>query len=643
MSYLDHVRLVFAGDFQADISTVNNDVRHYDNATFEQRFQTFLKRPVQNGWWNPIGSGAFRLINCRVRAVHYSDGTSCTEPALDAAVGLHISGSNDRVGAKLVDLDPQWQMSSQIWGLEMRLADDTGADRLAGHFQPAAFQDILFGRDGRRPSAAFQSVLTVLRWAGDLSDSRFLRELKTTIYKDLASVRLTTFGYDTTATSERFTLGTVVGVVGAFQGDDPRSFVLGRRMVPCNGERTADNVNFFDCHVNAKTHTVFADFGNALPLSDAAGTLADIGHLRLAVLHGEEILENQRVVANAHFTPLGSTIPYRDGDWLLGTGGIWAAPFPRKDLELVQTKPLALVKMASTTHGTVAIRESVGGWLIRAEGPVHRVEAGATVQTTLFVAQYGQVSSGQAVIELEEPKSGRGAGPSTDPQPPRAKIPDINTPTASVTLPAEPLTAGNAGRMTLSIQTANPDNPRCYIDGQIYVIHYRLDTPLPVQRQHAYDVIVLLLFDAYEVPDEPTWVDHIQPIMQQYGNLYPIMSQQLINLADYKSVAKHRAVLELVFSLDPSDPNYMPVSRDLSKPKRETILKWLRKRHEDGSYALVHGGVGAAVGAVATSAAVVRPAAAAVVVRPAAAQSEEDGKTAFHLGLQRAEQLSRKP
>ena len=39
MSYLNNVRLIFSGTFQADISTVNNDVRHFDNGTFEPRFQ----------------------------------------------------------------------------------------------------------------------------------------------------------------------------------------------------------------------------------------------------------------------------------------------------------------------------------------------------------------------------------------------------------------------------------------------------------------------------------------------------------------------------------------------------------------------------------------------------------------------------
>lgn len=120
MSYLNNLRMVFSGDFQADVSTVNNDVRHYDNATFEKRFQQFNEKTengmVYNGHWNPVGSGAFRLINCRVQSVYYQDGTTKTDASVDQAVGLSISSSNNRVGAKLVDLDPQWQASSQIWG-----------------------------------------------------------------------------------------------------------------------------------------------------------------------------------------------------------------------------------------------------------------------------------------------------------------------------------------------------------------------------------------------------------------------------------------------------------------------------------------------------------------------------------------------
>lgn len=70
MSYLGLPRLTFSGLFEADVNTVNNDVRNFDVATFEPRFQTVQepapdgKGLIYNGWWNPRGFNAFRLLEC---------------------------------------------------------------------------------------------------------------------------------------------------------------------------------------------------------------------------------------------------------------------------------------------------------------------------------------------------------------------------------------------------------------------------------------------------------------------------------------------------------------------------------------------------------------------------------------------------
>ena len=50
MSYLDDVRLVFSGKFQADVSTVNNDVRHFDSQSFQDSWQGLQDGPNWNGW-----------------------------------------------------------------------------------------------------------------------------------------------------------------------------------------------------------------------------------------------------------------------------------------------------------------------------------------------------------------------------------------------------------------------------------------------------------------------------------------------------------------------------------------------------------------------------------------------------------------
>ena len=107
MSYLNNTRLVFSGRFQADVSTVNNDVRHYDSATFDPTFQNFQTKEDLGGWWTPPGSGAFRLLDCRIKMVGYADGSTIADASKYPAIGMLIGGSGDRTSGKLVDIDPQ--------------------------------------------------------------------------------------------------------------------------------------------------------------------------------------------------------------------------------------------------------------------------------------------------------------------------------------------------------------------------------------------------------------------------------------------------------------------------------------------------------------------------------------------------------
>ncbi len=50
---------------------------------------------------------------------------------------------------------------------------------------------------------------------------------------------------------------------------------------------------------------------------------------------------------------------------------------------------------------------------------------------------------------------------------------------------------------------------------------------------------------------------------------------RFLDLGDLDSVKKNLRLLKLAFGLAPSDPNSMPVTRDLSKQKRQALLSWL--------------------------------------------------------------------
>ena len=77
-----------------------------------------------------------------------------------------------------------------------------------------------------------------------------------------------------------------------------------------------------------------------------------------------------------------------------------------------------------------------------------------------------------------------------------------------------------------------------------------------------------------------TWVDHIQPIFEQYYGLYPVMSN-ILNLSNYTDVTLPYNIdlLRLALTQDFMAPGYMPVTRDLSPFKQQVILEWLGTPH----------------------------------------------------------------
>jgi hypothetical protein len=559
MSYLELPRIIFDGDFQADVSTVNNDERNYDTATFD---------PGVNQGWNRTGSGAFRLLNCRVRsarderdaAAQCSMIRSASSAKEDPVLSAVITGSSDRVSAKIVDLDPQWPLSSALWGLRVELR--AGADLiLAGDFEPASFRDLwsAFGQ----LAARFQSVLHNIVWARP-GMSRIADRLRAATTGGKLSIRLATFAFTFDSTSSRFTLGSVVGAIGPYRPGEPHTFVTGRRFAPIfeNGTNTA-GVNFFDGVTTAAGRLVF-DLANAMPVLDDKGAVVDQGELRFGALTDPGTDQGATVVEGTGFTALGDPLPYREPGWLLDTSGIvTVAVPPRVD---IASRPLALLRANGAGH-TVVIRETPDGWLVRAEHHVLRAEAGTTLTTPVRVTRFGRPAPRAEVTPTLLPP--------VDFRPFPGVPPPTGTPPSAFTI-LSPEPTGPDGQTTLRVRCSAPGNPRRFLDGQIYQLVLGIrgvdQTSL---RQNPVEPITALVFDEYQTPDNPTWFDDVLPIFKQYANLYPIMSERLVRLDDYEAVRRHRAILQFAFSRDIGDPNSMPVTRDLSSAKRRMILNWL--------------------------------------------------------------------
>jgi hypothetical protein len=556
VSYLHLPRVTFDGDFQADVSTVNNDVRNFNIETFDPE--------TADQAWNPTGSGAFRLLNCRVRGAHTEKGTAAKDdPILTAVVG----GSTDRVSAKILDLDPQWQLSSALWGLrvELRANEDL---ILAGVFEPASFRDIWFpssaGTQRPRPAARFQSVLHNIVWAKP-GVSRFADRLRTATTGGKLSIRLTTFAFNGDNTAARFTIGSVVGVIGPYRPGEPHTFVTGRRFAPIldeNGLSTA-GVNCFD-GVSISTDRLVVDLANAMPILDDKGTVVDLGELRFGVLADPATDQGATLAEGTGFTALGDPLPYRNPGWLLDTAGIVTVTVPPQ----VDTAalPLALLRANGADH-TVVIRETPGGWQVRADDHIHRVEAGETLTTRVHVTRFGRPVPRAEVTPLLLGPSEPGQGPDAEPP--------TGTPPSAFTV-LRPKLTGPDGQTTLRVRCSDPGTPRGYLDGQIYQLMLGIrGVDQDKLRQSPFEPITALVFDDYQIPHNPTWLDDVQPILKQYANLYPIMSRRLVRLDQYEDVRRHRAILQFAFSREIDDPNFMPVTRDLSRAKRRMILNWL--------------------------------------------------------------------
>ena len=568
MTYLEGPRITFAGDFQADVSTVNNDVRHYDAATWEDRFQEPQLGPDMNGWWNPTGSGAFRLLDCSVTGGSPGPGTT-TDPA-DPALTARVADAEDRNSAKMVDLDPQWQMASCIWGLRIRLVGQDGAVLLDGELEPVSFRDIFFARQTtsidrssiQNAGAVFRSVLRVTSWG---TTSPLVAALRAQTHGDLLSVRMTTFGYYTASTHPRFTLGRLVGVIGTQGEHEPHSFNLARRLVPNRDPAQVpveEQLGFFDGSLSQDRTSVTLDLSNALRLADPLGALVDIGALALGLV----------APAGGQPTVVG-TFEYRAQGWLPRTSGLVTIPVPVPLRDRCATERWVLLRVDKSPG--VRATETSQGLHVRADNFIGRVdtttEGPVAHEVRVYAASLGvPTPSLQVQVVDVGPQSGLGGGPN-EPHPPPATIPDANVPASAVVGPSSVATDEH-GLARVRFAVTTPGTPRGYLDGQVYLRAYGL-AGLPAREQNS-DLIVVHVRDAVPPSPSPTWAD-VRPLLTQFGRLYPVMMRRLVDLTDEADVRANAALMKLALSLPLEDPNHMPVTRDLSAGKRDLIVAWL--------------------------------------------------------------------
>jgi hypothetical protein len=586
MSYLDSPRIHFRGWFQADVSTINNDIRMFQNASFVPEYQQLNI----NGSWNPKGTAVFRILDCSITG-GFLDGRTLTTPQDDPVIGLTLQNSTDRAPGKLVDLDPQQQMVSMIFGMQVRLAGPHAEALFEGEFRPTPFTNLWKRQQtgvkmDQQLCAIYQSVLEKVVWSADI-DSNLLTALKAATQDGMLSINFNVYGYGRDPQLTRYTMGHLVGTIGPYRSGEPKQFVRGRQMITFvvlpNFPQPPSNVNSLQALLAPDGNSLTADFGNTFPIVDASGAPASVGPVQLGVL---------RTNPDGHITTVESSdivligeVPYLDETWYTQTAGVQTFDLTTNTeaQQLVVTNSLALVTPAAASPPTstynVLLQESINGLYVRADSFVYRLNPGETEQVEFYATQFGKPLASSAInlSSTDGFMGGSGGGKTiTPPARPAAAIPDIGTPTDALEY-LESVTTDANGRAVLDLTASadGPKNPRGYISGQVYGIAYQLAEQPPGYISSATNYISVLVFDKKDVPDKPTWYQHIQPLFTKYGNLYPIMSQYVVDLRNYDAVIERISILKLAFSLPIHDPNHMPVTRDLGAGDRDTILKWL--------------------------------------------------------------------
>ncbi len=597
MPYLKRPRLHFAGRFEADVSTVNNDPLHFDSPAFKSSYddpQDPSGNPP-NGWWNPTGTGDFNLLpSCQITAVCYQDGTNATAATQDPAVGMTFACT----AGKLVDLDSQQQMVSQIFGLGVVLTAP-GGTVVSGNFAVAPFTDIyapfLFTPPPAKPpvpyspwlripamqqdeaaGAVYQSQLVDVAWNEQVvaaSGSTFLAQLLEAAGSSPLSIRFNVDAFVMEA-GPFFPTGRVVGTIGVAEPDELQHLTRGRQLFSLGVQNappgTPVQYNYAVALADFNAGKVIVDLGNALPsnpanpANPAADTFIDNGRIAIGY-----------TIDGIGFSILGE-VPYTGAGWYQQTAGIVDLPADRvlgeAEFAELEQVPLQLVTFDQDGNAVPQAQEAQDGTHVRADDFVLRMSPGDVRTVTLSATRFGAPLAG-ATISLvmdntcmqSQQSANLGPGPA------------VGTPPSALSFPPT-VTTGPDGTAQLTIEAGDPGTPRAFadggfIDGQVYGIRPVFSGTYSTAPPNLSDFISILLWSGYSAPDNPTWAD-VQPIFLQYANLYPTM-KQIIDLSDYTQVQLHADDIASRLQLDENDPLYMPVTRDLSPAKKNMIVAWI--------------------------------------------------------------------
>lgn len=617
-SYLDVPRIHFRGKYRADVNSRNNW-----NCNFDPSLPLY---PDQE--WNFNGTSEWELIDTVVTSVVDRDGNEVSNSPL---LGAELFSNRERPLAKIVDLDVDFQIST-LYGLNigLRVGDETV---LWGKWSPSVIVREMWNKlkcvDPQHHDAIYGTLspsrITDIVW----SSSPVIQGLQAATRcpdctGDLA-VSITLYLYS----EETFTIGSILGTIGVAKSGEPLNAGGDRHLEstkpaiifppdhPCKesegNHQTDPWTNYAPFTIDESRNVLVMDISNAFPITGDNKPI-DLGDLWLGVLGDDGTV-----------SIFGDSIPYLDPD-LQNRGGIIEQNIDSGTLDaslLVIVKEIlegevggdnvyplkeAFPALKSTNNQVqLFLKESLyyirptGYYLDRLQYPMKN-----TSDMTLLVTRYGKPVEGATVnvgippVLTVLPRDGITAVQDTKqtdsnglvtftfqvasliPFPRRYIAPQSCTQESTTnqgTLSGKDVRNHNKQDVKQNTETDGNDIHTLPIDGQVYNFYFCVDVPGNCNPPESLLSNVLLTFLAFTTTDYTrpyTWVDYVQPIFEQVHHLHYIM-RTILDLSNFTEVTSsyNRELLRISFEKEITDPNYMPVTRDLSPTKRLMVLEWL--------------------------------------------------------------------
>lgn len=571
MSYLHLPRVHFFGRFFADPSTVNNVPSNYaagDNPS-----------PV----WNPNGTHHFRLVDCRVSSASNQDGEFLATPSADPLIGASIVSIEDQGVAKLVDLDTDQQGVSAIFGHRLSL-NLPGGLTLIGDMHTAeanglwicVVPTVEFGQPqgDMEASAYYQTVVEIAdaSWP-ETSGSAVLDNLRracaTVNGKPQLSLRFTVDNFIATP-GPRYRTGRIAGTFGPAKQNEPTHCPGERWLVPRTAPTTPTppwNYYLFNAgpfRVDQGRNKLIIDLANSIPLLTGGGASANVGPLNAVIAAPNSPITIGPVdySSAAHNTQ----------------AGIVELDLTPQQVELLHSSPLQLVAPSLGQEPAAVMAENSTGLDFAVEDRVFRmapdVPAQASMTSVIYATQWGKpapVGTQLALQMLATILDGT-----------QWLLPDAAN---CLTFSISPCDA--AGRATITLKAvADPGKPADRpgnLDGQVYRIGVFAQPPptqMNLRQCPGERTLSVHLYSAYPVQQHPTWPT-VLALLAPYKPLYPAMFD-LMDLTDPAILiaARHQVVHRLTAPFE--SPGYMPVTRDLSPNKIQTILNFFNEPRPTG-------------------------------------------------------------